>query len=640
MTADSGDLTVFRVGDVSYQAGVYPLVLDGFSIGTVLLGERLDEGLVASARAAFLGEIVVKAGDVILASTMPGSAHAILHALSVPEPVLADANPSIQIDGTEYVAASLSLGQAHSGEDVKLWLLQPIDRTVAELGGPLRRDFVAYGLVAIVLTAAGSGLAARSALTPFHRFVAYMRSGAGAPETVGSPPMEHTAERMAVQDLPAEVRALKESFGQLMDSISAKQHQLTQRTTELATANSVLVDEIRERKRVENELLQRDEQLRQSQKLEAVGTLAGGIAHDFNNLITAVSGFTQLAMMGLDARSPVTADLKQVIEAANRAGHLTKQLLAFSRKQVLQPTVLDVAEVVHTLAPMLSRLLGDHIKLRVEAQHDVARVLSDRGQLEQVILNLAINARDAMPRGGTLSIGVANVARSSNGGAGAPQRGVAIKVSDTGTGIPPEIRERIFEPFFTTKESGKGTGLGLSTVYGIIKQSGGCIEVESRVGFGTTFTITLPNASERQAALQSNSVEEHLPGGTETILLVEDDDAVRAFARRTLVDCGYTVYHAREPLEALRIASTAHVDVILSDMMMPNLTGAQFVERFLAAHPAPVVIFMSGYADEALMAEGRAHSAAYLRKPFTPSVLAKAVRDAIDASRRAMPVAL
>jgi signal transduction histidine kinase/ActR/RegA family two-component response regulator len=635
--ADSGELAVFRVADVSYQSGVYPLVLNGFSIGTVLLGERLDEGLLASARAVFGGEIVVKAGSTVLASTIPDAGRDVSEALDRSD-AERSARRSIRIAGTEFIGASLTLGQAQSGEDVRLWLLQPLDRTVEALGDPLRRDFILYGIIAIFLTAAGSGLAARSALTPVHRLVALMRSSAGAPETAGRAIVERTEERRAARDLPAEVRALKESFGQLMDSIAAKQQELTQRTTELATANAVLVDEIRERKRVENELLQRDEQLRQSQKLEAVGTLAGGIAHDFNNLITAVSGFTQLAMMGLDAKSPVTADLKQVMEAANRAGHLTKQLLAFSRKQVLQPTVLDVAEVVHTLAPMLSRLLGDHVKLRVEAQHDVARVVSDRGQLEQVILNLAINARDAMPTGGTLSITVANVARpNADGGS---QRGVAIRVSDTGVGIPADIRERIFEPFFTTKEPGKGTGLGLSTVYGIIKQSGGCIEVDSRVGLGTTFTITLPIAPQRPDALPEDAIVPQLPRGSETILLVEDDDAVRAFTRRTLEDCGYRVLPASEPLEALRIAARTRVDVILSDMMMPNLTGAQFVERFLAKHPAPVVIFMSGYADEALVAEGRAYSEIYLRKPFTPSVLAHAVRDAINASRRAIPVAL
>ena len=630
-TADSGDLAVIRVGAMNYQAGVYPLVLDGYAIGAVLLGERLDAGLVASARAAFDGEIVVTSGNTILASTITGGGTDLADRLARTrrEQRL---DRSVRVRNDEYIVASLSLGEAELGADVALWLLQPLDRTVQALSDPLRRDFVLYGVTAIILAALGSGLAARSALAPFRRFVTYMRSGAAAERVDG--PFDARA-------LPAEVRTLNESFHQLMSAISLKQQELSQRTTELTASNAVLVDEIRERKRVEQELLERDAQLRQSQKLEAVGTLAGGIAHDFNNLLTAVSGFTQLAMMGVEQESAVAEDLRQVIEAANRAGHLTKQLLAFSRKQVLQPTVLDVADVVQGLAPMLRRLLGEHIQLRTNAPNDTARVLIDRGQLEQVLLNLAINARDAMSHGGTLSIVVGcndrrDAPRAIDTGSGT----VTITVADTGSGIPEEIRHRIFEPFFTTKEPGKGTGLGLSTVYGIVKQSGGCIEVDSRMGFGTTFTISLPTATRRDAPHDGESKPNALPRGMETILLVEDDDAVRAFARRTLEECGYTVLPASEPLQALRLASRARVDVILTDMLMPNLTGAQFVERFLAEHPAPVVIFMSGYADEALVADGRTMSAAYLRKPFTAAVLARAVRDAIDASRRAVTVEL
>jgi CheY-like chemotaxis protein len=240
-----------------------------------------------------------------------------------------------------------------------------------------------------------------------------------------------------------------------------------------------------------------------------------------------------------------------------------------------------------------------------------------------------------MPRGGTLKVTASNrpLRSVSDESTAPPARNVVITVSDTGTGIPPAIRDRIFEPFFTTKEPGKGTGLGLSTVYGIVKQSGGSIDIDSRVGGGTTFTITLPVASD---AASSDSAEEPVadfPHGTETVLLVEDDAAVRTLTRRTLEGCGYTVLPASEPLEALRLATSARIDVIVSDMLMPNLTGPQLVERFLAKYPAPVVIFMSGYADAALMSDGRAISAAYLRKPFTPSMLACAIRDALDASK-------
>ena len=623
--ADSGELAVYRDGTVTYQVAVYPLVLDGFPIGALMLGERLDAGLVASARAAFDGEIVVTSGQTVIASTLTRPDSGIVSRLLQAQPGNRRA-PSIRIAGEEFVVAPMPLGKTQTGEPVSLWLMQPLDRMVQTLSAPLRRDFILYGALAIIVAALGSGLAARSALSSFRQFVRYMRTGALT---------ERTDQRFDDHDLPAEVRSLNESFQQLMQSISAKQIELTRRTTELTASNAVLVDEVRERERVEHELLQRDEQLRQSQKLEAIGTLAGGIAHDFNNLITAVSGFTQLAIMRVERDSPVAADLRQVVEAADRAGHLTKQLLTFSRKQVQQPTVLDVGDVVEGLVPMLDRLLGDHVTLKATVAGDLARVVSDRGQLEQVIVNLAINARDAMPRGGVLKIGVSNrPSRPSLPNASMPRpKTVVITVSDTGTGIPPAIRDRIFEPFFTTKEPGKGTGLGLSTVYGIVKQSGGMIEVDSQVGLGTTFTITLPVASEILSPEASREPVFDFPKGTETVLLVEDDPAVRAFTRRTLEDCGYTVLPAAEPLEALRLATTAPVDVILSDMMMPNMTGAQFVERFIALYPAPVVIFMSGFAVEALMSDGRSISAAFLRKPFTPSALARTVRDMLDASR-------
>ena len=426
-----------------------------------------------------------------------------------------------------------------------------------------------------------------------------------------------------------------------MRSISAKQGELQQRSTELTAANAVLRDEIRERERIERDLRERDEQLRQSQKMEAIGTLAGGIAHDFNNLITAVSGFTQLALMEAEPDSPIAADLKQVMEAANRAGHLTKQLLAFSRKQVMSKTVLDLGDVVQGMVPMLGRLLGERVTLRLSLDHDVSRVLSDRGQLEQVLLNLAINARDAMPHGGVLTIKAANARETrDNGNAVLVDQRVLLSVSDTGTGIPEAIRSRIFEPFFTTKETGKGTGLGLSTVYGIVKQSGGTIDVDSKMGVGTTFTIALPAASESGQTDAEEIEGIDMPHGAETILLVEDDPAVRALARRTLTDLGYTVLPAVDGVEALRLARGARVDLILSDIVMPRMSGPQLVQRFLAEYPAPVIVFMSGYADEALMAEGRMISYALLRKPFTPAALARTIRQAMDASRKTTPVAL
>ena len=476
----------------------------------------------------------------------------------------------------------------------------------------------------MVLAAIGAAFTTRSVLESFHSFVAYMRTGASA---------ERVERPFDTTRVPAEVRTLNASFEQLMNDISLKRSALERRTTELTAANAVLVDEVRERQRMETALRQSEEQLRQSQKLEAIGTLAGGIAHDFNNLLTAVSGFTQLALMRSDPKSSVAADLRQVVEAADRAAHLTKQLLAFGRKQVLQPTVLDIAEVVQGVAPMLARLLGEHIQLDLVGDDNVPRVIADKGQLEQVIINLGINARDAMAGGGVLTIRVANSVDARNRANGTGQSHVVLIVADTGTGIPVAIRERIFEPFFTTKEAGKGTGLGLSTVYGIVKQSGGTIDLDSIEGVGTTFRISLPAASDELAPGFIAETAANMPGGTETILLVEDDADVRSFTRRTLEERGYTVLPASGAMEALELAASARIDVLLSDIVMPELNGPMLAKRLEMQRQLPsVVIFMSGYADESLVSMGLNSGSAFLRKPFTPLTLARTVRDAIDAA--------
>ncbi|MGH7619217.1 MAG: ATP-binding protein, partial [Gemmatimonadaceae bacterium] len=507
------------------------------------------------------------------------------------------------------------LGETQDRETVSLWMLQPLTPRVTHLMQPLRADFLLYGAVAVLIAALGAAFTAGSVLGPFRQFVAYMRSGAAAERRQGLFDAEHEA---------AEVRTLNESFNQLMDSITVKRRALEERTAELTAANVVLTDEINERVRVEQALRESEAQLRQSQKLEAIGTLAGGIAHDFNNLITVISGYTQLALMRADKQSPEAEDLRQVVEASDRAANLTHQLLAFSRKQVLQPTVLDLGEVVGGIGPMLRRIIGEHIQLEIESEPSLARVRADRGQVEQVLLNLAVNARDAMSAsGGQLTIATANIGR-------APSNGVALVVRDTGTGMPPGVQERIFEPFFTTKDPGKGTGLGLSMVYGIVKQSGGTITVDSELGRGTAFTISLP-AAEMMVGSELHVVDESdLPGGTESILVVEDAEDVRILARRTLEERGYTVRVARNAAEALEIAAAGTIDVLLTDIVMPQTSGPALVAEFRATRQAPLVIYMSGYADDALERYELDPAAVFLRKPFTPSVLARTVRRAID----------
>jgi len=621
-----GELAVYRDGAQSYQVGVYPFVLNGYTIGALLLGERLgaDQGVLANAHAAFGGDIAVTAGSTLLVSAGAVPSAALVEHLVASDSATRDSTRMVRVGDSEIVVAPLELGETQTGERVSLWLLKPVDATVASLTNPLFRDFLLYGALAVVLAAIGAAFTTRSVLESFHSFVAYMRTGASS---------ERVERPFDTTRVPAEVRTLNASFEQLMNDISAKRSALERRTTELTAANAVLVDEVRERQRMETALRQSEEQLRQSQKLEAIGTLAGGIAHDFNNLLTAVSGFTQLALMRSDPRSSVAADLRQVVEAADRAAHLTKQLLAFGRKQVLQPTVLDVAEVVRGVAPMLSRLLGEHIQLDIVSDDNVPRVIADKGQLEQVIINLGINARDAMAGGGVLTIRVATSVDARNREAGTGQSHVVLIVSDTGTGIPAAIRERIFEPFFTTKEAGKGTGLGLSTVYGIVKQSGGTIDLDSIEGVGTTFRISLPAASDELAPGFVADTVADMPRGTETILLVEDDADVRSFARRTLEERGYTVLPASGAMEALELAASARIDVLLSDIVMPELNGPMLAERLESQRQLPsVVIFMSGYADESLVSMGLNSGSAFLRKPFTPQTLARTVRDAIDAS--------
>ena len=615
--ADSGKLAVLRTDSGYFQVAVYPLVQDGFTLGALVLGERLDSAFVATARAASDASVLLTAGNLLLASSDPQ-----LSQTGAPAILAASANElratPVNLGAEEYVAAPVRLGDTQEREPVRLWMLQPLTPRVSRMMRPLRQDFLVYGTVAALIAALGAALTAGTVLGPFRLFVAHMRSGAATEQRQGRFDAEHEA---------AEVRTLNESFNQLMDSIAVKRRALEERTAELTAANVVLTDEIAERTRVEQALRESEAQLRQSQKLEAIGTLAGGIAHDFNNLITVISGYTQLALMRADKQSPEADDLRQVIEASDRAANLTHQLLAFSRKQVLQPTVLDLGEVVNGISPMLRRIIGEHIQLDIEGGPQLARVRADRGQIEQVLLNLAVNARDAMTSGGRLTIATANIGRAD--GERQHPLGVSLVVRDTGTGMQPEVRDRIFEPFFTTKDPGKGTGLGLSMVYGIVKQSGGTIRVDSELGRGAAFTISLP-AAEVMVGSDLQVVDDELPNGTESILIVEDAEDVRILARRTLEERGYAVRVARSAAEALEIAAAGNIDVLLTDIVMPETSGPQLVAQFLATRPAPLVIYMSGYADDALEQYELEPSAVFLRKPFTPAGLARTVRRAID----------
>ncbi len=393
---------------------------------------------------------------------------------------------------------------------------------------------------------------------------------------------------------------------------------------------SAFIRDISERNRLE-------QQLRQAQKMEAVGRLAGGIAHDFNNLLTAIFGYADLLSEDLPPDSPGRADVNEIRAAATRASALTRQLLAFSRQQVLQPVVLNLNDVVGDLEKMLQRVLGEDVELEVHVAPDLGNTKADQGQLEQVILNLAVNARDAMPTGGKLTMETANVELDAQYAQThrpvVPGPYVMVAVSDTGVGIDAATQARIFEPFFTTKEPGKGTGLGLATAYGIVKQSGGYIWVYSEVGRGATFKIYLPRIDAPVESVAA-SPELETVAGTETVLLAEDDPLLLPLAREVLARLGYTVLEARTPADAVAVAQ-AHAGVIhllVSDVIMPGESGLQLARRLLEARPALRVLFISGYSDEAIVRHGLLDpGTAFLQKPFTPAALARKVRELLDA---------
>jgi PAS domain S-box-containing protein len=385
------------------------------------------------------------------------------------------------------------------------------------------------------------------------------------------------------------------------------------------------------------ELKRTEEQLLQAQKMEAVGRLAGGVAHDFNNVLTAILGYTEMLIDEVGAQSTLREDLEEIRTATGRAAALTRQLLAFSRQQILQPVVLNSNDLIMGLEKMLRRLIGEDVNLRTATAADLGNVRADPGQVEQVLMNLVVNARDAMPKGGNLTIETANVELDAGyvdqHWPTVPGPYVMIVVSDTGSGISPEVRKRIFEPFFTTKEQGKGTGLGLSTVYGIVKQSGGYIWVYSEPGQGTTFKIYLPRVHESIEPLAPPPKAEGTLAGTETILLAEDDAALQRLTGELLMKLGYTVLTAGEAEQALALAreSQRPIDLLISDVVMPGASGRDLARRLAQLRPTIRVLYTSGYTDDAIVHHGMLEPGLdFLQKPFTPLALARKVREVLD----------
>jgi signal transduction histidine kinase/CheY-like chemotaxis protein len=386
--------------------------------------------------------------------------------------------------------------------------------------------------------------------------------------------------------------------------------------------------EIAERRRTEEELVQ-------SQKMDAVGRLAGGIAHDFNNILAVINGYSELLLTRAADDDPARPSLREIRKAGERAARLTRQLLAFSRKQLVRPEVLDLGRIVRDTNQLLRRLLGEDVELDTFTEPRLGRVKADAGQIEQVLLNLAVNARDAMPRGGKIRMEVRNAAvtaAESLPDPVPPGEYVLLEVADEGIGMDPETRSHIFEPFFTTKEIGKGTGLGLATVYGVVEQSGGHIRVESQAGQGTTFRIYLPRVRQKSRSAPRALVSPSLTPGSEIVLLVEDEEMVRSLLCSVLQERGYTVLQATDGEEAVQLSRqhAGPIHLLLTDVVMPRLNGREVARKVTRAHPETKVLYMSGYTDDAVVRRGVSTSDTHLiHKPFTPAALARKVQQVL-----------
>ena len=597
-TADSG-FGVLRShdGGVPFQVGCVAILLDGYPIGVLLLGQRLDRVLPRFATVAGT-EAFVTIGDSLVASIGGVS----------------------RIGDPDFVTASVPLGLSDNGQPATLHLARSVSASLNPLTGALGRSFLLTGILAVLLVGGGAALVSRTTLRPLAHFIAFLRAGASDSGREAAYP--HFDDPGAPP--PAEIGTLTEAYNRLIASLS-RQH-----------AN--LREQVHERERAEQALRESEEQLRQSQKLEALGTLAGGVAHDFNNLLTVIMGFAQISVRSASGDAALREDLAQINEAAERAATLVKQLLAFSRKQVLQPQIVDLNHIVSGMEKMLNRLIGEDIVLKTQLEPRLSRIKADPGQLEQVIMNLVVNARDAMPppKGGTVLIQTRNVRlderyeRRPDAIAAGPA--VMLAVTDTGNGMDEATRHRVFEPFFTTKPQGKGTGLGLSTVYGIVRQSGGSITVYSQPGEGCTFRIYLPPAVESKTeAIDPTTGDDSR--GHETVLVTEDEGQMRSLLRRCLASRGYQVLEASHGPEALEIAARhgGNIDLLLTDVVMPHMSGKELAQRLQRERPGLRVLFISGYSDEAIERHGvLAPGTAFLQKPLHPDELLRTVRAVLD----------
>ena len=596
---------VGEVGDRLFLVVSEPARFAEETLGTLTVGYALDDAVARQLAQVTHCEVNIAIGRRLAASSLTGGERtALAGQLPVNEPVVLGGAPPVErLGASEYVAATFALSPAHAPDAAgRLVLLQdwaPIRQYIDQL----RRQLFAAGLAIFAVALAGGLVFARRVSRPLHDIAAAagdIASGNWSRQV----PVRGSAEAMTMaRDFNAMTTSLRHWY---------------------------------------DEAKGRDDDLRQAQKMEAIGRLAGGIAHDFNNLLTAMRGYAELVMFQMKPTDPHRIDLAEIVAAAQRAAELTKQLLAFSRREAVTPGVLALDRLVATAEQMLRSIVGEAVQVLTTIERDVAPIRADRGRIEQVLLNLVVNARDAMPRGGILRLGLANVAVAD-----APPdvqhlpalgRYVCLSVTDTGHGMDKVTASRIFEPFFTTKESGQGTGLGLAIVYEIVQDLGGMIAVDTEIGRGTTFRVYLPQAVEgavsepRAVELKPNTASLQ---GSETVLIAEDDQRLGVLIGKTLRQAGYTVLQASHGEEALEIARghRTPIHLLIADVVMPDMNGCVLSQRVASLRTETRVLFMSGYADDAVLRYGLDTATAhFIRKPFSMDGLMSKMRETLQNS--------
>jgi len=569
-------------------------------MGLLAVGHEIDENKARDFSRVVSSEVIFRCGDAVVASTLPAAQGSSLVRLPNSGGPAGEGDITGELDyGKErYLATTVSLSTA--GEPpVTLSVLKSLDKATVFLSR-LNRILLGMGLLSVLAGGALVFLISHTFTKPLSNLVAGVHA---LEEGNFNYPLE-----LGSSD---EVGAVTGAFDRMRHTLQKSQEEQKQLET----------------------------RLRQAHKMEAVGRLAGGVAHDFNNLLTVIRGNSDLLLDRGGADKSQVRYVEQIQKAADRAVSMTRQLLAFSRMQVLQPRLLDLNTTISEMSKMIPRLIGEHIEFSFNPTEKPTAVLADPGQMEQVFLNLAVNARDAMPEGGKLLVRTRNVvideAEASEHPPMHPGEYVLLSVADTGHGMSAETKAHIFEPFFTTKEVGKGTGLGLATVYGIVKQSGGFIWVESAIGKGTTFEIYLPCSKKPAGAIDESAKAGQLPGGSETILVVEDETGVRELASEFLRAGGYTILEAKDGKEALEVlaSNNGEIQLLLTDMVMPRMSGAELAKSLWKARPELRVIFMTGYAEfSGVSGETTAGAASVMQKPFSRDTLLEKVREVLSAT--------